>query len=206
VRRPHRALCQTKSSSGIGAESDRSRWDRKYAAGEGPAHFEPNRLLTENRHLLTGGKALDAACGFGGNALHLVSLGYRVDAIDISGVGLAQARLEAIRRNLQINFVQADLARWWLPPERYDLIVVFFFLNRELMPRLSSALRTGGLLFQANRNRHFLKVRPDFSRDYLLAPGELQGLARKAGLEVLYHADRAPNHPHDSHLIAQRLA
>ena len=39
-------------------ESDRARWDRKFSAGEGPTHFEPNPLLTEHRTLLTGGRAL----------------------------------------------------------------------------------------------------------------------------------------------------
>ena len=187
-------------------ESDRERWDRKYGAGEGPVHFRPNRLLTNNRDLLTGGRALDVACGFGGNALYLASLGYRVDAVDVSAVALARAQGEAKRRGLQINLVQADLARWWLPPSCYDLITVFFYLNRELMPRLARWLRPGGLLFQANRNKRFLDVRPGFDPDYLLEPGELHRLASGAGLEILHHADSAPDRVHDSQIIARRPA
>jgi tellurite methyltransferase len=185
-------------------ESDRERWDRKYAAGEGPAHFRPNRLLTGNQHLLTNGRALDAACGFGGNALFLASLGYRVDAVDSSGVALARAQAEARHRGLQINLVQADLARWWMPPSHYDLIVVFFYLNRELMPHLGAALRPRGLLFQANRNKRFLETRPDFNPDFLLEPGELHRLASIVGLEILHHADSPPDGVHDSQIIARR--
>jgi SAM-dependent methyltransferase len=185
-------------------ESDRGRWDRKYAAGEGPAHFQPNRLLTENRNLLTGGRALDVACGFGGNALYLASLGYQVDAIDVSAVALARARQEARRRGLQVNLLQADLARWWVPTSHYDLIVVFFYLNRELMPLLGAALRPRGLLFQANRNKRFLEIRPGFSPGYLLEPGELQRLASIAGLEILYYADPPPGRLHNSQIIARR--
>jgi tellurite methyltransferase len=187
-------------------ESDRRRWDRKYAAGEGPAHFRPNRLLIEYSALLTGGQALDVACGFGGNALYLASLGYQVDAIDVSAVALARAQREAGRRGLQVNLVQADLARWWVPPSHYDLIVVFFYLNRELMPLLSAALRPGGLLFQANRNKRFLENRPDFNPDYLLKPGELQRLARVAGLEILHSADSPDDRLHNSQIIARRPA
>jgi tellurite methyltransferase len=185
-------------------KSDRERWDRKYAAGEGPAHFEPNRFLTENHHLLTGERALDVACGFGGNTLYLASMGYQVDAVDASGVALAQARAEARRRGLWPNLIQADLTRWRVPVAHYDLIVVFFYLNRDLMPHLAAGLRPGGLLFQAGRNAHFLTIRPDFNVSYLLEPGELYRLARDAGLEVLFHADGTPDQTSTSQLIARR--
>ncbi len=192
----------------VRGESDRQRWDRKYAAGEGPAHFKAKPFLTRHHQLLVGGRALDVACGFGGNALYLASLGYLVDAVDASGFALGKARGEATRRGLPINFVQADLSRWRVPPARYDLIVVFFYLNRALMPALVAGLRPGGLLFQANRNRRFLAVRPGFDPDYLLQPGELGRLARVAGLEVVYDTDGVPDdetgEDHDSRLIAQR--
>jgi 2-polyprenyl-3-methyl-5-hydroxy-6-metoxy-1,4-benzoquinol methylase len=186
------------------AESDRERWDRKYAAGEGPAHFEPKPFLTEHRHLLTGGRALDVACGFGGTALYLASLGYRVDAIDVSSVGLSQAEAEARRRNLRINFVQADLARWAVPPLHYDLITVFYYLNRAIMPGLVSGLRPGGLLFQATRNTRYLSVRPDFDPAFLLEVGELGRFAVKVGLDILHCADGTAGESHTSQLIALR--
>ena len=185
-------------------ESDRQRWDRKYAAGEGPAHFEPKPFLTRYHHLLGGGRALDVACGFGGNALYLASLGYRVDGVDASGFALGKARAEAARRGLSLNLIQADLSHWWVPPGRYDLIVVFYYLNRVLMPALGSGLRPGGLLFQANRNLRFLAVRPGFDPGYLLQPGELGRLARAAGLEIVYASDSTPGENHNSRLIARK--
>lgn len=186
------------------AESDLERWDRKYAAGEGPAHFEPRRFLIHHRHLLTGGRALDVACGFGGNALYLAARDYQVHAVDASRVALDQARAEAVRRGLQIGFFQADLTRWSVPQEHYDLIAVFYYLNRDLMPQLAAGLRPGGLLFQANRNRQFLTIRPGFNPDFLLKPGELRRLALQAGLEVLLCSDGTPEEEHTSQLIAQR--
>ena len=201
-------------------ETDRKRWDRKYTAREGPAHFRPGRLLTEHRHLLTGEgqdairqpggspggpRALDVACGFGGTSLFLASLGYQVDAVDVSGVALAQVQAEASRRGLQVNLVQADLTRWWVPPAWYDLIVVKYYLNRDLMPRLAGGLRAGGLLFVEHRNLRYLSVRPGFDPAFLLRFGELRRFAMEAGLDLLHVADGAPQ-THESRLIARRPA
>lgn len=186
------------------SESDQARWDRKYGAGEGPAHFRPSELLRKHAHLLKGGRALDVACGFGGNALYLASLGYRVDAIDGSGVALARARAEALRRRLLLNLVQADLTRWRLPADRYDLVTVFFYLNRDLIPALASALRPGGFLIQAYRNTGFLAVRPGFNRAFLVEPGELQRLAPGAGLEVVDKDDGDSSGEPVSWVVARR--
>ena len=185
-------------------ESDRARWDHKYAAGEGPAHFQPNELLIKHGHLLLGGRALDVACGFGGNALYLASLGYRADAVDGSAVALARARDEARRRQLRLNLVRADLARWRFPTELYDLVTVFFYLNHDLMPALATALRPGGLLIQAHRNLGFLRVRPQFNPAFLVKPGELTQLALDAGLEILHSDDKASSGEPVSWLVGRR--
>jgi tellurite methyltransferase len=185
-------------------ESDRARWDRKFSAGEGPTHFEPNPLLTEHRTLLTGGRALDAACGFGGSALYLARLRYQVDAVDASSVGLAHAQAEARQRGLTIRFVQADLARWQVPANCYDLVTIFHYLNREFVGRAAAGLRPGGLWFEANRNVHFLDERPGFNPDYLLQPGELRRLALDAGLEILHYTEGVPGEAHLTQLIARR--
>lgn len=187
-------------------QSDRERWNRKYSQGEGPAHFAPKDLLTGHTGLLSGGRALDVACGFGGNALYLAARGYHVDAVDVSEVALQQAQAEARRRGLrdQIHLVQADLDRWWVPTGRYDLILVFYYLNRDLWPDLVAGLCPGGLLFQAHRNERFLRQRPDFDADYLLQVGELHDLARDAGLEIVYYTEGTPERDYDTRLIARR--
>jgi SAM-dependent methyltransferase len=186
--------------------SDRERWNRKYTRGEGPAHFEPKDFLAEHAALLTHGRALDIACGFGGNALYLAAGGYRVDAVDVSEVALRQAQGEAQRRGLQdrVHLIQADLARWWVPPTCYDLILVFYYLNRDLLPPLFTGLRPGGLLFQAHRNQRFLQHRPDFHPDYLLEVGELRRRATEAGLEILYYTEGTPARDYDVRLIGRR--
>ncbi|HSJ58810.1 MAG TPA: class I SAM-dependent methyltransferase [Anaerolineae bacterium] len=187
-------------------ESDRERWNRKYSAGEGPAHFSPKEFLVEHAHLLPdGGQALDVASGFGGNALWLAERGFHVDAVDVSDVAVEKARAEAERRGLaeRIRCIQADVEEWPVPPARYDVILVFFYLNRGLMPRLAAGLRPGGLLFEANRNRRYLEERPDFDPNYLLEPGELRRLAEEAGLAIVRYTDGTPDDPYAVRLIAR---
>jgi SAM-dependent methyltransferase len=202
------------------AESDRERWNRKYVDREGPAHFRTSHLLVEHRHLiaemardtnLPGGglppvpKALDVACGFGGNSLYLASIGFQVDAVDISGVALAQLQAEAARSGLRLRLVQADLTRWWVPPSHYDLIIVTFYLNRDLMPQLSRGLCPGGLLFMETHNRRFVSVRPNFDPAFLLHPGELCQFAQDAEMQVIQVADDGFD-AHTSQLVARRPA
>ncbi len=103
-----------------------------------------------------------------------------------------------------LNLIQADMGRWWLPPACYDLIIVFFYLDRELIPILAGGLRPGGLLFQANRNERFLAVRLGFDPAYLLEPGRLRCLAQDAGLEVLYEGESPPGQGYNSEVIARR--
>jgi SAM-dependent methyltransferase len=162
-------------------------------------------LLEENEHLLTGGYALDLACGFGGSALFLADRGYRVHAVDISGVALAQAQAEARRRGIEgISFVQADASRWQVPTELYDLVTVFCYLDRGLVPVLAARLRPRGLLFQINRNRRYLSARPDFPPSYLVEPDEPYQVAVRAGLQVLFFAKETDEEPFTSQLIARR--
>lgn len=153
----------------------RRRWNARYRRRI--PDFEPARLLVEHAHLLTGGRALDVACGTGGNALFLAARGYRVEAVDISEVGLALARGEARRRGLirRVHFVQADAAHLPFTPQqvRYDCIVVFRFLLRPLIPTLRCFLKPGGLIFYSTFNVRRLESHPEFEREYLLELGEL---------------------------------
>ena len=67
---------------------------------------------------------LDAASGIGTQSIGLAQLGYKVTASDISPGELDQARLEAEKRNLQIEFKVADMRH--LSPafqQKFDLVI-----------------------------------------------------------------------------------
>lgn len=122
--------------------------------------------------MLGGGRALDLACGTGGNAFFLARRGYRVDAVDISEVGLEIAQAEARRRGLSINWVQAAAEHLPLCGPAYDCIVVFRFLVRPVMYGLQRLLKPRGLLFYESFNIRRLETHPDFNPVYLVQMGE----------------------------------
>jgi SAM-dependent methyltransferase len=78
--------------------------------------------------------------------LWLVERGWRVTLLDISDVALAQAQAEAECRGLAIEVLNQDAGQAELGAKKFDLIMVFFFLDRALFPAITEALKPGGLL------------------------------------------------------------
>lgn len=165
---------------------DADRWDERYRDDQRYATFEaPRPLLVEySPRLPAEGLAIDVAMGLGGNAGFLLERGFRVIGVDISGVAVrrAKARLPGLMA------VQADLTRFWLPPHRFDLILNFYYLQRDLWPAYLQALRPGGLLFFETLTLRMLELLPETDPTYLLAPGELRQAFE--GLEILHYEER----------------
>lgn len=158
------------------AESDRERWDRRYADPVDKLQRGPNPLLERWAPRGAGLRALELACGLGQNALWLAAQGYTVDAFDISLAALRQARAEMLRRNLSgVNFVVADLDHFVLPAHSYDLVLVFRFLDRQLFPAIRERVRPGGLVIYQTFNIRQRARRPSVSAAHMLCLGELPG-------------------------------
>jgi SAM-dependent methyltransferase len=158
---------------------DRDRWDARYAAQVKPTALQPPAWLLEHVGALAPGRALDLATGVGHTAIELARRGWQVDAIDISPVGLAHAATLAAGHGVVVNWQADDLNCASLPREHYDLITVFYYLDRESLPdQIVAALRTGGVLLYETFTRDQLRVPGNHVRNpsYLLAPGELLGL------------------------------
>ena len=66
-------------------------------------------IIDRDHWKIAPGKALDVATGKGRNALFLAARGFQVAAIDISTVGLEEARKRARENSLSIAWQQADL-------------------------------------------------------------------------------------------------
>ena len=153
--------------------SERSRWDSKHGAKEGPG--EPTPFLVSSIEHLPQGKCLELAAGRGGNALFMAAKGYAVDAVDWSSAGLRQAQKEATERGLSVNLILADLTTFLLPTERYDVVLCFRYLDRNQWGDMVRALRPGGALLIETFTEEHLETKPDFPRKFCLAPGELLG-------------------------------
>ena len=120
------------------------------------------------------GRALDLACGRGGNALWLARRGLTVHAWDYSEAGIRSLSAEAEKRRLAVRTEVRDVVLKPPEAERFDLLVVSHFLDRGLMPTLLAAVRPGGLLYYQT----FLVGHPGpgpRNPDFLLRPGELSG-------------------------------
>jgi SAM-dependent methyltransferase len=126
------------------------------------------------------GLALDLAAGEGRNAVFLAQQGWEVDAVDISPVGLAKARKLAKLAGAKINFIQADLDSFPIGKEIYDLISVFYFWDRRLIPRIKRGLKKGGrIIFETYTLETLLRgLEGPQEAKYLLKANELLDLFR----------------------------
>lgn len=166
--------------------ADRTKWDEKYRAG-GHLFGDPDPfLLAVADALPTRGRALDVAGGSGRHAVWLAQRGLEVTLADVSRVGLSIAQERAAAEGLSVATRCLDLESAALAdelPGPWDLIVEFYYLQRDLFPVFPQLLSPGGLLVFAQPTRTNLDRNPRPGPDYVLEDGELAGLVE--GLEVL---------------------
>jgi tellurite methyltransferase len=131
---------------------EKTLWDKKYRErSHGSLEPDPFLLIAHAEFLSASpvGLALDVAGGVGRHAIWLAERGWRVQLMDISEVGLAQAR-ENAGRSVAGSSIATELrdlnTAQGLGRDQFDLVMVFFFLQRELFPALITALKPGGHL------------------------------------------------------------
>jgi SAM-dependent methyltransferase len=98
------------------------------------------------------GEAIDLGMGEGRNAIFLSQQGWRVTGVDLSDVGVEQAKKRAAELGVPLVTVVEDLDQYDLGRERWDLIMLFYMhawyhLSKlDHARRLRDALKPGGLL------------------------------------------------------------
>ena len=172
---------------------DALRWDQRYADKNDAGNA--CRALSENLHLLPHtGQALDLACGLGANALLLARQGLDVQAWDISAIALNKLQHKAQQQGLQIQCQQRDLRTQTAAPHSFDVIVVSYFLEREIMPALVEALRPDGLLYYQTFSRLRVDDSGPDNPQFRLAENEL--LQHFSGLKLrVYREDGLTGDP-----------
>ncbi len=142
-------------------------------------------LLQQNSYLLPQlGHALDLACGRAGNAQFLAEKGLTVDAFDLSENvinALKQFSVSAINPQVWNSETES------LQEAHYDVIVVSYFLQRDLFPALFKALKIGGLLFYQTWSQQSIDTSGPSNPDFRLQQGEL--LALCTDLRVVYYRE-----------------
>lgn len=131
---------------------EKTLWDKKYNEGSHSSLSPDPFLLSAYAEFLADqppGFALDVAGGVGRHSIWLAQRGWQVRLIDISEVGVQKAQENVKRTNTaaSVSTESGDLNTMQdLGCEQFDLVVVFFFLQRELVPALAATLKPGGML------------------------------------------------------------
>ena len=162
------------------AETDRERWDERYA-DRAPARPGPPAAFTRHQDLFPStGHALDLACGQGGAAVWLALRGLDVLGVDVSPVAIERARELAADNGVgqQCRFEVADLDDGLPPGPLADVIVCHKFRDRRLDAAIVERLAPGGLLALSALSEVGARPGP-----FRVAAGELAGAF--AGLEHL---------------------
>jgi SAM-dependent methyltransferase len=135
----------------VNSEEQRAHWDLKYEQGL-PSLTETDPFFISaygqfvDQYFPNAGVALDLACGLGRHALWLASRHWRVSGVDVSDVAIGKLSQAALGLNVKIDLFIGDAAEYKFEPTRFDLVVLFYHLDRSLFPKMVSALKPGGLL------------------------------------------------------------
>jgi SAM-dependent methyltransferase len=130
-------------------------------------------------------RALDVAMGRGRHAIVLHAAGFRVFGVD--------ARFEAVRGAVAAVKDQGGRLRGWcadltaapLPRERFEMVLVTRYLQRDLFASLTRALTPGGaIVYETFTEAQREHGRGPTSPDHLLRRGELRGYF--ADFDVLF--------------------
>jgi SAM-dependent methyltransferase len=177
----------------LNGKEQQALWDLKYEQGL-PSLTEPDpffifayRQFVEpsfpNR-----GTALDLACGLGRHALWLASRNWRVSGVDISEVAIGKLNHAALELNVNLDLFLGDASEYKFAATRFDLIVLFYHLDRNLFAKIVPALTPGGLLISKMSLRWASDGRSTSLAADPLGRSELPSLVPE--LHVLHHQER----------------
>jgi len=187
----------------------RAKWDERHSdPAKRPSVVQ---VLAENLHLLpTSGRALELACGLGGNALALAAHGLEVSAWDLSPIAIE--RLQGFAGANGLTNLKAEVRDVELSPpapDSFDVILVSYYLERSLIPHLITALRLGGLIYYQTFTRSAVSSEGPSNPQFRLDDNELLNLFGELKLRVYREENRlgdlALGTRDVAMLVAQRL-
>jgi len=172
-------------------EDDRKRWNKRYDVREYIYGKEPIKFLQENVSLLTKGKALVLAMGEGRNAVFLARNGFDVDCCDISEKAVEKCESLARESGVSLNAFTADLEKYKIPADKYDLITCFYYTQRDLIPQIKEGLKKGGMVmfetYTIDQLEYGNGAHGPSNPEYLLKHNELLNFFRD--FHILYYRE-----------------
>jgi len=169
------------------AESDRIKWDQRFARSNEIDIAPPNWLKEVEASLPQQGYALDIAAGAGRLAIWLASRGLDVLAVDISRTGLELARQGAAAKGLQI-----------------ETLTCFNYRQRGLFPLIRERLKVGGFFLSEVATVSNLERHAHPSLKYLAEQGELRQDC--APLEIVYYREGWSDDRASARVLARKIS
>jgi SAM-dependent methyltransferase len=171
----------------------RSHWDLKYEQGL-PSLEKPDPFFVSAfdqfvaSSFPNGGTALDLAGGIGRHALWLAKRNWQVTVVDISEVAIRKLEQEAQQLGLTLSLLALDAKEYAFEPASFDLVVMFYHLDRDICPQVRSTLKPGGFLIcKSSVCDSYEGVAP--ANLWPLAKGEILSLFPE--LPLLHHQERS---------------
>lgn len=152
-------------------------WNERYKSKGFIFGTKPLKFLKENIEILPKGKAFVLAMGEGRNAVYLARHGFDVEGCDISDIAIEKAKGLADKENVKINAFVADLTKYKIKSDYYDVISCFYYLQRDIINQIKVGLKRGGMAIFETYTIDQLTLGPDVkgpkNMDYLLKHNEL---------------------------------
>lgn len=141
------------SDTGSAPADAAAMWNSRYQGDEYLFGTEPNAYLRRHGGLWHPGQAvLCVADGEGRNSVWLARQGLKVEAFDISDVGVGKARRLAQQAGVSVAFSVSDCDQWAWPAAAYDGVVAIFVqfadpaMRERLFSNMVNSLKPGGIL------------------------------------------------------------
>ena len=182
-------------------------WDQRYLRGEHTTK-EPSPLLRTAIESLKPGRALDIACGVGRHAILLAEHDWHVTAVDSSraGIEILQQRAREAGVTVLTRVANLESGEFQIEAATYDLICVFYYLQRDLFPSIGAGVKPGGTVVAAIHLNDGKQDAKPANPAFLLEPGELKQLF--ADWEITYYregeSDEGGHHHDTAYLIARK--
>ena len=140
----------------------KDKWNDRYSSDEYFFGKEPNEFFKETIDNLNPGKALFIADGEGRNSVYAATLGWEVDAFDISDIGKEKADKLAKENKVETNYQLSDAFEFEYTLRNYDVIVLIYFhiaseLRENYYKKIISSLKPNGKIILLGYDEEHLK-------------------------------------------------
>src|SRR3954447_12319314 len=159
----------------------------RQGALEAPSPFVVGWSTGVAARLGTRRRALDVAIGRGRHVQPLQAVGFTVFGVDVRLDAIQDANRTA--GGTVLGWC-ADLTEYPLPADRFELVLVTRYLQRDLFPGVRGAVTRGGFVaYETFTEAQRALGRGPTSPDHLLKPGELPTYFE--GWEILFYEETA---------------